>query len=306
MTTAFTIGIATWNRADWLGKTLGSLASARVPEGLQWEVIVGDNNSSDQTKQVVESFEGRLPIRYLFEGIQGKSYALNHILREAAHDWVVMLDDDVLVDPGLLEAYKAGIERYIDAGCLGGQVEPELEKPPTRFGRFMLKEYPFVLSLLYVNEAGDRAMSLPYGTAIGPNMALRRSVLPPDPYDVDRGMIGGKRVAGEDVGIMQSVLKAGHRGYILKDAVVKHYVPAEKLTLKFYFNWEMGTGRTFVFHRGRPKPGRFGVHWWMWAVLLKRLAKAALAWRPWPTRPYVDAYGMVAREWGYFQELKEG
>ena len=301
---SFTIGIATWNRSDWLSRTLDSLAEARVPQGLDWEVIVADNNSSDDTRAVVEARMDRLPLRYLFEGQQGKSYALNHILRVARHDWVLMLDDDVLVDPGYLEAYVRGIARYPDAGCLGGQVQPELEKPAGRWGRFMLQEYPFVLSLLYVDSPSDRPMSLPFNTAIGPNMALRKSVLPPDPYDIHRGMIGGKRVAGEDVGIMQEVLKTGKPGYVLKDAVVRHFVPREKLTLRFYFNWEMGTGRTWVFHRGKPGPGRLGIHWWMWRILARRIGKAALHWRPWPTRAYIDAYGMIAREWGYMKELR--
>jgi glycosyltransferase involved in cell wall biosynthesis len=300
---AFTLGIATWNRADWLERTLGSLAAARVPADLDWEVLVCDNNSTDTTRQVVESMGDRLPI-HLFEPTQGKSHALNRILRQARHDWVLMLDDDVLVDPGYLEAYVAGIERYPDAGCLGGQVLPALEAEPDRWGRFMLEEYPFVLSLLYVRGEGDRAMSLPFNTAIGPNMALRKSLLPPDPYDTQRGMIGGKRVAGEDVGIMQQVLKAGHSGHILKDAIVQHYVPADKLTLRFYFDWEMGTGRTWTFHRGKPKPGRLGVHWWMWKILLRRALHTALHWRPWPTRAYIDAYGLLAREWGYMKELR--
>ena len=56
-----------------------------------------DNNSDDQTREVVGSFLRRCPhrIRYLFEPQQGKSHALNAGVREATGDIVAFMDDDV-------------------------------------------------------------------------------------------------------------------------------------------------------------------------------------------------------------------
>ena len=67
-----TVLIATYNRADLLDETLASLAKMRVSPHLRWDVIVIDNNSTDNTRQVVERRMPRFPVRlaYLFEARQ--------------------------------------------------------------------------------------------------------------------------------------------------------------------------------------------------------------------------------------------
>ena len=71
--------IATYNRARLLRQTLASLRAQVLPARLDWEIVVVDNNSNDETPRIVESFarQGGVQIRYLFESRQGKSFALN-------------------------------------------------------------------------------------------------------------------------------------------------------------------------------------------------------------------------------------
>src|ERR1044072_5780847 len=73
----FSVIIATYNRAEELPKTLDSLKGLNVSE--PWEVIVVDNNSSDNTREIVESYAQSFPVplRYLMEREQGRSAALN-------------------------------------------------------------------------------------------------------------------------------------------------------------------------------------------------------------------------------------
>ena len=79
----YSIIIATYNRAKELVDTLQGLT--RLKTASDWEVIVADNNSRDATRQVVESAQASFPapLRYVFEGIQGKAAALNTAIREA-------------------------------------------------------------------------------------------------------------------------------------------------------------------------------------------------------------------------------
>ena len=67
-------------------------------------MLVVDNNSSDQTREVVEEFADRYPgrFRYLFEPQPGKSYALNSGIREARGTVLAFIDDDVTVEPSWL------------------------------------------------------------------------------------------------------------------------------------------------------------------------------------------------------------
>src|SRR5690348_6581980 len=93
--------IATYNRAERLGETLDVLAASRVPTGLSWEVLVVDNNSTDNTRDVVQSRQASypVPLRYLTEKRQGRSPALNTAIAATAAPLLVFSDDDVRVDP---------------------------------------------------------------------------------------------------------------------------------------------------------------------------------------------------------------
>ena len=64
-----TVIICTYNRCQSLAKALGSVASSVLPDSVEWEVLVVDNNSKDQTPEVVDGFSRRHPgrFRYLFE-----------------------------------------------------------------------------------------------------------------------------------------------------------------------------------------------------------------------------------------------
>ena len=77
--------ICTYNRSQSLCSTLECLECMIVPEGVNWEVLVVDNNSKDKTRELVEKFSrrGTLNLKYLFEAKQGKSYALNRGIESA-------------------------------------------------------------------------------------------------------------------------------------------------------------------------------------------------------------------------------
>ncbi len=88
--------LCTYNRATLLEKALRSLEQIRQPAGLAWELVLVDNNSSDDTKAVVDAAirRGTLPCRYVFEPRQGKSNALNTGIAQAKADVLAFTDDD--------------------------------------------------------------------------------------------------------------------------------------------------------------------------------------------------------------------
>ncbi|MGC2247271.1 MAG: glycosyltransferase, partial [Terriglobales bacterium] len=77
--------LCTYNRCEFLAKALDSIAASILPESVEWEVFVVDNNSSDQTREVVEGFCHRYPerFRYVIERQQGLSSARNAGIRES-------------------------------------------------------------------------------------------------------------------------------------------------------------------------------------------------------------------------------
>src|SRR5216683_1570019 len=99
-----TVGICTFNRVESLRRALGSLVAMRVPSDLAWEIVIVNNNSTDRTDDIISEYVGRLPVRREFEPRPGKSNALNRAIDVAKGDYIVWIDDDVLVDAGWLTA----------------------------------------------------------------------------------------------------------------------------------------------------------------------------------------------------------
>src|SRR5215831_13139648 len=131
---ACSIVIATHNRASDLDATLGSLAALSPRRSTSWEVIVVDNNSTDDTRRVVEAYTPSFPVRlrYLFERQQGRSPALNAGIRSAEGTIIVTTDDDVRVETDWLDRIVDGLDRL---GCdfVGGRVLPIWGAPPPRW-----------------------------------------------------------------------------------------------------------------------------------------------------------------------------
>jgi len=141
----FTVAIRTYNGEARIPEVLDRLLQQSNPEGIRWEVVVIDNNSSDRTAAIVADYAQRWrsdsQVRYLFEGRQGCGYARELAMREANSELVGFLDDDNLPDADwLIEAYRFG-QAHPAAGAYGGNVHPTVDGPlPDNFHtiRFLL------------------------------------------------------------------------------------------------------------------------------------------------------------------------
>ena len=90
-----TVLLATHNGGGTLPRTLAAFTALRPPRG-GWRLVVVDNASDDDTKSIIGSFTGSLPITYLHEARPGKNAALNTGLAHVSGDLVVFTDDDVV------------------------------------------------------------------------------------------------------------------------------------------------------------------------------------------------------------------
>src|SRR3982750_3874969 len=119
----YSVVIATYNRAADLRETLTSLAALRTLA--PWELIVVDNNSTDDTRDVVQTAAATFPVplTYVFEQEQGRSPALNAGIRQARGEIVVTTDDDVRVESDWLDRTGGAIER-LHCDYVGGRVLP--------------------------------------------------------------------------------------------------------------------------------------------------------------------------------------
>ena len=95
-----------------------------LPPGLDWELVVVNNNSPDDTDRVIAAHTGQLPIVRVFEGKQGHCHARNAAVAAARGDFLVWTDDDVLVPPDWLTHYLDAAARHPEAAVFGGPVRP--------------------------------------------------------------------------------------------------------------------------------------------------------------------------------------
>jgi glycosyltransferase involved in cell wall biosynthesis len=148
----FTVAIPTYNGESRLPELLERLRNQLYTEQLSWEIIVVDNNSTDNTATVVQAYQENwqcpYPLKYCFEPQQGAAYARKRAVEEAKGRLIGFLDDDNYpVLDWVLKAYNFG-QNYPHAGAYGSQIHPEWEvEPPENFQRIA----PF----LAITERGD-------------------------------------------------------------------------------------------------------------------------------------------------------
>ena len=102
---AVSVVICTWNRCRLLRLTLEQMTHLEIPSGVDWELIVVNNNCSDATELVLDEFQNRLPLVRLQESRPGKSYAANLAVGVAKGEYIIWTDDDVLVEPDWIKSY---------------------------------------------------------------------------------------------------------------------------------------------------------------------------------------------------------
>jgi glucosyl-dolichyl phosphate glucuronosyltransferase len=270
-----TVIVCTFDRCQSLAKTLESIGTLESPEPHEWEVVVVDNNSRDQTRTVVEDFCRRYPgrFRYIFESKQGKSYALNTGVREAKGDVLAFTDDDVIADGAWLRGLTAGLVDSDEWAGAGGRTLPKWECPPPNWLR--LKD-PYALAPFAVFDLGTRATQLnepPFGA----NMAFRRAMF--EKYGGFRTDLAGSDnlFRNEDTEFGDRLLTAGEMIRYEPSAVGFHPVSRERLQKKYLLKWWFDKGRADIRQFGlRPRARYFvrGVPLYMF----RNLAAAFLRW----------------------------
>ena len=125
------VAICTFNRAPLLRKCLEGLTGQSL-DPKEVEVIVVDNNSSDETAAVTKSFARKIKnLKYVFEEKQGLSRARNRAIEDASGPIIVYIDDDAIPYADWLEKILEAFEKFPDCSVIGGESEPifETERP---------------------------------------------------------------------------------------------------------------------------------------------------------------------------------
>lgn len=223
--------ICTYNRCRSLARTLESLEGQGGDAWSRAELIVIDNNCSDDTAGVVDQFAGRLPIRRVREGAQGLSHARNRALAEAQGDWVLFTDDDVVLDRGWLAAFLSAFDSHPEAGFAGGRVIPAWDGAPPRW--FKGQHLDLIDGLLVWYDLGDetRAMTQDDPNPFGASFAIQRQrTAGLGGFRTDLGVNGRNAGRGEETEFVERARRQGENGVYVGEAVCHHYAEDHRFT----------------------------------------------------------------------------
>ncbi len=299
-----TIAICTWNRATLLKPLLEDLVNETAGHP-DVEVLVIDNNCTDDTPALLESFLTRLPLRAVRETRQGLSRARNRAIAEARGDLLIFIDDDVRLQSGWLDAYRRAFD---DPQLLaaGGRVIPVW---PPHVPRWIGdRRIPPFSTIVPFHEHGDAPKDISDRDAVPPtaNVAVRMSVVRQlDGFREDLGIIGPVLRGCDDTEYLHRVLKISGAIRYLPDAAVTHPVEPRRLSLWFNLRYLYGGGASQAsFNPPAPGTRTIGpVPLWTIRRIATGLGVAPLALITGNLRRSAKALGDVAVMVGYARGL---
>ncbi len=119
--------LSTWNNCHRLSKTLNAIAQCVAPADIQWQIVLVNNNCTDQTARIVNSLKHKLPIAYVEEPRQGLSRAKNAGLKVATGRLLIFTDDDIYPCQDWIAAYWSAYQDKPEGYYFGGPIDCEYE-----------------------------------------------------------------------------------------------------------------------------------------------------------------------------------
>lgn len=239
-----TIAICTRNRAALLRDTLNSLLEMNIDEDCSFDVLVVDNNSTDDTRKVVETFLSRLRGRltYHVERNIGLSFARNTAISIARGNVIAFTDDDIFFDPNWLRSVLRCFAKYPSADCIAGRVVPIYGAGrPEWLGTE--PHWLFIEGLYGATPFGDSERALTRDDyLVGANMAFRKRMFEQlKPFSTSMGRRGKSLLSKEETELYLRMNKAGVLSVYCPGAQVLHRISNDRTSKKWIlrrFYWQ--------------------------------------------------------------------
>ena len=238
-----TLIICTYNREKYIGPLLDSIAKNDYPT-TDYEIVLVDNNCTDNTKGVCEQFTAAHPeitFRYVVETEQGLSAARNKGIKEANGEIVIYVDDDALVDVDYIRIYAEHFAANPETMAAGGPIEPlyETDKPK------WMSPYTKALLTAWMNY-GDKVREYPNGRYPGGgNAAYRKMVFDRvGLFNTELGRKGNLLLASEEKDIFDKMHALGMQVLYLPTPVLHHIIPQTKLEEDYFNRLTLQMGRS--------------------------------------------------------------
>ena len=262
-----TLIICTYNREKYIGPLLDSIAKNDYPPS-DYEIVLVDNNCTDNTRGVCEQFAVAHPeiiFRYVVEPEQGLSAARNKGIKEAKGEIIIYVDDDALVDADYIRIYAEHFASHPETMAAGGPIEPLYETEEPKW----MSPYTKALLTAWMNY-GDNVREYPNGRYPGGGNAAYRKVVfdKVGLFNTELGRKGSALLASEEKDIFDKMHALGMQVLYLPTPVLHHIIPQAKLEEDYFNRLTLQIGRSERMRTRAISKGKY----------LKRLLSEGVKW----------------------------
>ena len=241
--------VSTRNRAKQLATVIQCLGSQKDIENLNWEIVIVDNNSSDNTKEVAYAFcEGtNLKVNYICEPKTGLSNARNSGILTSKGSFLLFIDDDVLIPKEFICNALFGVKEFPEFHIFGFRLLPDwqdISKPPFWFT--IKKPLNLIQSFLPIHDLGGETLQYPNRKAknpIGACFLVKKEVFEKlGPFREDLG--AGQSGVCEDTEFFWYSMINQFKILYWPFASLYHPVDPERLTISYLHKWYFNLGKS--------------------------------------------------------------
>jgi len=273
--------ITTYNRSSSLSRAMHSVLGQRSAGADTLELIVVDNNSTDDTRMVVQEMAAADPrVRYVFEPRQGSSFGRNAGIHKARGPIVAFTDDDICVGADWVESIRRGFRDYPRAAAVGGRVLPIWPAPPPLW---LTRDFWAPLALIdYGNEPIVVAKEHPI-CLVTANAAFRSDALAAAGGFAATFQLGAHGILGsvEDHELELRLLRAGLQMVYDPRIVVHAEVQPNRLERAYHRRWHTGHGHFHAMLRSeRMEDTRIGTLFGVPAHMYRQALADVIGWTP--------------------------
>jgi glycosyltransferase involved in cell wall biosynthesis len=220
--------IPTFNRSATLRVTVESFLAQSYPAD-QFEIIIVDNASTDDTPQVIAAMADRAPkVRGMLETRRGAHFARNSGALASHGSILYFTDDDMIADPELLATIVTAFAPDTKVGSATGRVLPKWETEPPRWVLEHCKN-----ALLSLNDLGEATIISDNDPGIFSchQAILREAFVAAGGYNPDTN--AEKFTGDNETGLNIKVKKLGYRFAYIGASVTHHMIPAARMTQQY-------------------------------------------------------------------------
>jgi glycosyltransferase involved in cell wall biosynthesis len=239
------IVVCTYNGAARLPETIRHIAAQKVPKHIQWEFIIINNASTDNTHEIArhlwEEGNSPAPLRIVAEPQPGLSYARSKGFEEAQYEFILMCDDDNWLSPGYIRLVYEVMIANSSIGALGGKGTLVYEEEPP--------EWVKAFSVFAAGEQAAKSGLVKRNTLYGAGCVIRKSA-----YNIIReagfrslltDRLGKELSSGGDYELCYALVMAGYDIWYDERLTFKHYIPKDRFTREYYLKYLKESSKCF-------------------------------------------------------------